>query len=314
MIFHLKVTDLNGQRISFGRVTGRYFGKIISTLILYIGFLMVAWDDKKRALHDQMAETLVYSSEKILLDRTLTKKRQTLLSILFGGACLLLIIWWFFLSQTTSSNLFKSNVPTPVVLYPSTTPGSPQLVLATPNENALDNEYQWDLLGAIQLATWEAQNNYPDMTLAKVQNMLQQYPSLSQPSTSQPTATQQTATFESWRYPPMAGAGTPINDHQSDQNTMSFVATQARNLSIPNPYQWEIYVMPSGTSVQTSRNYYANLALADSFRIGIDSEDVQGIYLLTLYKSIPAVRRLYVECWPETDKNPPLVMVIYQGF
>jgi uncharacterized RDD family membrane protein YckC len=55
----LRVIDLNGNRISFGKASGRYFGKILSTLILFIGFIMVAFSDKKQALHDVLAGTLV---------------------------------------------------------------------------------------------------------------------------------------------------------------------------------------------------------------------------------------------------------------
>jgi len=53
------VTDPRGQKISFGKATGRYFGKIISALILCIGFMMAGWTKKKQALHDIMADTLV---------------------------------------------------------------------------------------------------------------------------------------------------------------------------------------------------------------------------------------------------------------
>jgi uncharacterized RDD family membrane protein YckC len=53
------VTDLQGRRISFGQATGRYFGKIISGLILYIGYIMVAFTEKKQGLHEMMAGTLV---------------------------------------------------------------------------------------------------------------------------------------------------------------------------------------------------------------------------------------------------------------
>jgi uncharacterized RDD family membrane protein YckC len=55
----LKVTDLHGAPISFGRATGRYFGKFISAFILCIGFMMAGWTAKKQALHDLMAGTLV---------------------------------------------------------------------------------------------------------------------------------------------------------------------------------------------------------------------------------------------------------------
>jgi uncharacterized RDD family membrane protein YckC len=55
----LTVTDLEGRRISFGRATGRYFAKILSTLILFIGYLMAGFTEKKQALHDMIAGTLV---------------------------------------------------------------------------------------------------------------------------------------------------------------------------------------------------------------------------------------------------------------
>jgi uncharacterized RDD family membrane protein YckC len=55
----IKVTDTNGDRISFGKATGRHFAKIISAIILLIGYIMAAFDAKKQALHDKMAGTLV---------------------------------------------------------------------------------------------------------------------------------------------------------------------------------------------------------------------------------------------------------------
>ncbi len=55
----LKVTDRIGNRITFGRAFGRYLGKYISGLILFIGYIMVGWTEKKQGLHDKMAGTLV---------------------------------------------------------------------------------------------------------------------------------------------------------------------------------------------------------------------------------------------------------------
>ncbi len=59
MALGIKVTDLAGKRVGFGKATGRYFGKIISALILLIGFIMVAFTEKKQGLHDKMAGCLV---------------------------------------------------------------------------------------------------------------------------------------------------------------------------------------------------------------------------------------------------------------
>ena len=43
----------------FGKATGRYFAKILSALIIGIGFLMVAFSQRKQGLHDILAGTLV---------------------------------------------------------------------------------------------------------------------------------------------------------------------------------------------------------------------------------------------------------------
>lgn len=60
MALGLIVTDLQGRRISFGHATGRFFAKIITGLIpLGIGYMMAGFTEKKQALHDMIAATLV---------------------------------------------------------------------------------------------------------------------------------------------------------------------------------------------------------------------------------------------------------------
>jgi uncharacterized RDD family membrane protein YckC len=53
---------MTGNRISFGRATGRYFAKILSKMILMIGFLMAGFTQQKQALHDILAGCLVVRS------------------------------------------------------------------------------------------------------------------------------------------------------------------------------------------------------------------------------------------------------------
>ncbi len=55
----IKVADDYGQRIGFGRASGRFFGKILSGLILAIGFMLAGWTARKQALHDMLAGTVV---------------------------------------------------------------------------------------------------------------------------------------------------------------------------------------------------------------------------------------------------------------
>jgi uncharacterized RDD family membrane protein YckC len=59
MAVGLRVVTDQGQRLSFANATGRYFAKFISAIILFIGFIMVAFTDRKRGLHDMIAGTLV---------------------------------------------------------------------------------------------------------------------------------------------------------------------------------------------------------------------------------------------------------------
>ena len=58
-LLRLKVTDDFGNRISIGRSTGRFFAKILSGLASNIGFIMIAFMDRKRGLHDVIAKTQV---------------------------------------------------------------------------------------------------------------------------------------------------------------------------------------------------------------------------------------------------------------
>ncbi|MBN2367669.1 RDD family protein [Candidatus Woesearchaeota archaeon] len=59
IIMKIKVTDTRGRPISFNQALVRNLCKILSNLILGIGHLMIIWDDRKQALHDQLSECLV---------------------------------------------------------------------------------------------------------------------------------------------------------------------------------------------------------------------------------------------------------------
>lgn len=59
-LLNLRVVTTEYQPLSFGRAFLReVIGKFISTVLLFIGFLWVAWDEKKQALHDKLAGTYV---------------------------------------------------------------------------------------------------------------------------------------------------------------------------------------------------------------------------------------------------------------
>ncbi len=59
MALGIRVCDLQGRRLTFGRATGRHFAKFLSFLSVCIGYIMAAFTEKKQALHDLVAGCLV---------------------------------------------------------------------------------------------------------------------------------------------------------------------------------------------------------------------------------------------------------------
>lgn len=59
MALGIIVTDMSGNMISFGRASGRYFAKIVSSLTLGIGYIIAGFTQQKQALHDILAGCLV---------------------------------------------------------------------------------------------------------------------------------------------------------------------------------------------------------------------------------------------------------------
>ncbi len=55
----LKVTDLDGNSLDFVKSLIRNVCKIISGMILFIGYIMAGFTEKKQGLHDIIAGTLV---------------------------------------------------------------------------------------------------------------------------------------------------------------------------------------------------------------------------------------------------------------
>ncbi|WP_226002970.1 RDD family protein [Paenibacillus sp. BJ-4] len=59
------VVDEFNQKLSFGRASARYWSKILSSIILWIGFIMTAFTAKKQALHDLIAHTYVVDKREL---------------------------------------------------------------------------------------------------------------------------------------------------------------------------------------------------------------------------------------------------------
>ncbi len=60
MLFSMKLVDAKtGRKPSFFQCVGRLLGYVISGLVLDLGFLWIAWDERKQGWHDKLAGTLV---------------------------------------------------------------------------------------------------------------------------------------------------------------------------------------------------------------------------------------------------------------
>ncbi|HRU05843.1 MAG TPA: RDD family protein, partial [Candidatus Brocadiia bacterium] len=58
-VLGLRVSDVEGRRLSFGRSLGRAAAKYVSAATLMIGYMMAGWTRRKQALHDFLADTVV---------------------------------------------------------------------------------------------------------------------------------------------------------------------------------------------------------------------------------------------------------------
>lgn len=74
MIFKAKIVDANtGGKPSIGQLVGRYFGYILSSIFLMLGFFWIGWDKRKQGWHDKLSSTVVVkpttdSSKQISFD------------------------------------------------------------------------------------------------------------------------------------------------------------------------------------------------------------------------------------------------------
>jgi len=59
MACKIKVITAEGGPVTYGRATGRFFAEMLSGIICYIGYIMVGFDEEKRALHDRICNTRV---------------------------------------------------------------------------------------------------------------------------------------------------------------------------------------------------------------------------------------------------------------
>ncbi len=64
LILKIYVEGIKGEKASIKKIIGRYIAKFLSTLLLFIGWLMPLWTDKKQALHDILSDCRIVKINK----------------------------------------------------------------------------------------------------------------------------------------------------------------------------------------------------------------------------------------------------------
>ena len=64
MILKIRVISMEGGTISFGKGILRFLLKIVSLVVLYIGFIMIGFTKKGQGLHDKIINTLVINNDE----------------------------------------------------------------------------------------------------------------------------------------------------------------------------------------------------------------------------------------------------------
>ena len=59
MALGLKIVSSSGDPVSYGKAFARFFAEIVSGLICYVGYIMAAFNDERKTLHDQICDTRV---------------------------------------------------------------------------------------------------------------------------------------------------------------------------------------------------------------------------------------------------------------
>lgn len=62
LMMGIKIANQDGSKVSIANASVRYFAKVVSTLILLIGFIMALFNSKRLTLHDNIAKTMVVKS------------------------------------------------------------------------------------------------------------------------------------------------------------------------------------------------------------------------------------------------------------
>lgn len=61
----IKVIGAQGEKVTFGMATGRFFGNFLNVLSFFIGYLLFFMNDKRQCLHDMVSGCVVVKQTPI---------------------------------------------------------------------------------------------------------------------------------------------------------------------------------------------------------------------------------------------------------
>jgi uncharacterized RDD family membrane protein YckC len=64
LLLRMRIVRADFSRLTYGRAAIRFFGRMLTELTMYIGYIMVGFDPQRRALHDYVADTRVIKRDQ----------------------------------------------------------------------------------------------------------------------------------------------------------------------------------------------------------------------------------------------------------
>jgi len=101
-LLKIRIIDNSGYIPTFGKVFLReVIGKFVSTIILFMGFILICFDQKNRGLHDRIASTFVIKTGSL-------SRVRIFLAVLLALVGFSLFILQFILGLVRGINLFSN--------------------------------------------------------------------------------------------------------------------------------------------------------------------------------------------------------------
>lgn len=132
------------------------------------------------------------------------------------------------------------------------------------------------------------------------------------------TPTESLSTPQVWRFEVFPGGKFMYNDKTVIQGVHDDVKSQAINLSVPEPYFWEIIELPRPTRFAEIEEHYVKTAQEHGFIIGRNEqgETVAGenTYLMTFIREdLSNTPRVTLEFWPKTADYEAFMIIFYSS-